>query len=169
MLDVARSKVLVLNQDYSPINVCQVRRAVVLVLRGKASVLENGRGEIHSVQCVLPIPSVIHLGSMVKRPHFERRLARAEVFNRDNNTCQYCGGQGKELTLDHIFPRYRGGEHDWHNVVSCCIPCNRRKAGLTPREAGMKLLHQPIVPRGDGYKISSHYLRSHSEWQKFLA
>lgn len=169
MSDIVKREVLVLNQDYRPINVCRVRRAVVLVLRGKADVLENGRGEIHSIDCALPIPSVIHLNSLIKRPRFERRLTRLEVFSRDNYVCQYCGREVKELTLDHVVPRYRGGEHVWENVVSCCIACNRRKAARTPKEAGMQLLHQPVPPRADGYRIPSRYLRVHTEWQKFLS
>ena len=169
MSDIVNSKVLVLNQDYRPVNICRVRRAVVLVLQGKAEVMENGLGEMHSIGCAFPIPLVIHLSCMVNRPHFEKRVTRVEIFNRDNYTCQYCGREAKELTLDHVIPRYRGGEHVWENIVSCCIPCNRRKAGRTPSEAVMRLLHQPRAPRGDGFTIPSHYLKSHTEWWKFLA
>lgn len=169
MSDIVNSKVLVLNQDYRPVNICRVRRAVVLVLQGKAEVMENGLGEMHSIGRDFPIPLVIHLSCMVNRPHFEKRVTRVEIFNRDNYTCQYCGREAKELTLDHVIPRYRGGEHVWENIVSCCIPCNRRKAGRTPREAGMRLLHHPRAPQGDGFIIPAQYLKSHTEWRKFLA
>ena len=160
--------VLVLNQDYRPVNICRVRRAVILLLRGKAEVIENGLGEIHSVDTTIPIPSVIHLAYVVKRPYFTRRLTRIEVFSRDKHTCQYCGKETKELTLDHVTPRNQRGEHTWENVVGCCASCNRRKAGRTPKEAGMQLLHQPLSPRPDGFYIPYHYLRVHQEWQKFL-
>ncbi len=162
------SPVLVLNQSYEPLNLCRIRRAVVLIFRGKAEVLENGRGELHSVNQVFQIPSVIRLVYMVKRPRHPRKLNKFEVFNRDQYTCQYCGWQTKELTLDHIVPRRRGGKHSWENIVSACIPCNRRKGGHTPDEVGMKLIKQPRPPRNDGFYIPCHLLGNHSEWHKYL-
>lgn len=162
------SPVLVLNQSYEPLNLCRVRRAIVLVFRGKAEVLENSRGELHSINQVFQIPSVIRLVYMVKRPRPQRKLTKFEVFNRDEYTCQYCGRQTKELTLDHIIPRRRAGEHTWENVVSACIPCNRRKGGRTPGEVGMRLLRQPRPPRNDGFYIPYHLRDNHSEWQKYL-
>ena len=161
--------VLVLNQSYEPLNICQVRRAVVLVYRGKAEMLENGSGFIHSANFIFPVPSVIRLAYMIKRPRPERKLTRLEVFNRDQYTCQYCGKETRQLTLDHVIPRYRGGEHDWQNVVSACIPCNRRKAGRTPQEAKMKLIRSPSPPRGSlPFYIPYHYLETQREWQKYL-
>ena len=165
---MVNSPVLVLNQSYEPLNLCRIRRAMVLILLGKAEVLENGRGELHSAKQVFDIPSVIRLAYMVKRPHHRRKLNRIEVFNRDYHTCQYCGRQVKELTLDHVIPRRRGGEHVWDNVVSACIPCNHRKGGFTPDEAGMKLLHQPRHPQNDGFYIPYQLIGNHSEWQKYL-
>jgi len=162
------SRVLVLNQSYEPLNLCHVRRAVVLVFYGKAEVLENSRGELHSVSLVFPIPSVIRLVYMVKRPRRQRKLTKLEVFNRDQYTCQYCGRQAKELTLDHVIPRRRDGEHAWENVVSACKICNRHKGGRTPAEAGMKLLCQPRTPRNDGFYIPYNYLNSHDEWRKYV-
>jgi len=160
--------VLVLNQSYEPLNLCRTRRAVVLVFLGKAEVLENSRGELHSANCIFQIPSVIRLVYMVKRPHHQKKLSRLEVFNRDQYTCQYCGRESKELTLDHVIPRRRGGKHAWDNVVSACIPCNRRKGGRTPDEARMKLLRQPRSPRSDGFYVPYHLLNKHGEWQKYL-
>jgi 5-methylcytosine-specific restriction endonuclease McrA len=161
--------VLVLNQNYEPLNVCQVRRAMVLLFRGKAEVLENGRGSLHSISDVYEVPSVIRLGYFIKRPHHQRKMTKLEIFNRDRYTCQYCGRQSKELTLDHVVPKKRGGEHSWRNVVSACIPCNRRKAGRTPDEAGMPLLHQPRAPQNDGFHVPYHYLRVHTEWHKYIS
>jgi 5-methylcytosine-specific restriction endonuclease McrA len=162
--------VLVLNQSYEPLNICRVRRAVVLLYQNKADMLENGSGFIHSVNCEFPVPSVIRLASMVKRPYrFDRKLTRLEVFRRDRYTCQYCGKETRQLTLDHIIPRYRGGQHTWENVVSACVPCNRRKAGRTPQEARMKLIRQPSRPRGNGlFYIPAYYPHIRSEWQKYL-
>ena len=165
---MVNSSVLVLNQGYEPLNLCRTRRAIVLVLRDKAEVLENSRGEMRSVTRIFQIPSVIRLFYMVRRPHYERKLAKLEVFNRDHYTCQYCGRQTKELTLDHVVPRRRSGEHVWENVVSACIPCNRRKGGRTPDEAGMKLLRKPRSPRHDGFYVPFYLLDNHKEWQKYL-
>jgi len=161
--------VLVVNQNYEPLNICRVRRAVVLLYQGKAEMLENGSGFIHSANHVFPLPSVIRLDYMIKRPWLERKLTRLEVFNRDQYTCQYCGRQTHQLTLDHIIPKHQGGEHIWGNVVSACIPCNRRKAGRTPEQAGMRLLHHPTHPRSKTpFYIPYHYLQTQSEWQKYL-
>jgi 5-methylcytosine-specific restriction endonuclease McrA len=161
--------VLVLNQNYEPLNVCRVRRAVVLLQDGRAEMLENGVGFIHTTHLDFPIPSVIRLGYMIKRPRPQRKMTRFEIFQRDNFICQYCGRKTGQLTLDHVIPRYRGGEHSWENVVSACIPCNRRKAGRTPAEAGMKLLHIPAPPRGDRFFYIPHrYRQSQSQWQKYL-
>ena len=161
--------VLVLNQNYEPLNICRVRRAVVLLYRDKAEMLENGSGFIHSADRDFPIPSVIRLAFMIKRPYIERKLTRLEIFNRDHYTCQYCGQETRQLTLDHVMPRYRGGQHTWENVVSACVACNRRKAGRTPAEANMRLIHPPSPPRGNRFfYIPHHYLRIRDEWQKYL-
>ena len=161
--------VLVLNQSYEPLTICRVRRAVMLIYRGKAEMLENGVGFIHSVSDSFPIPSVIRLAYLIKRPRRERKLTRFEVFNRDHATCQYCGKETRQLTLDHIIPRYRGGQHTWENVVSACVACNRHKAGRTPREAGMKLTRPPGPPHGGpAFIIPYHYIQSQNEWRKYL-
>ncbi len=162
--------VLVLNQSYEPLNICRVRRAVVLIYQNKAEMLENGSGFIHSVSDEFPIPSVIRLAFMVKRPlRIERKLTRLEVFKRDQYTCQYCSKETRHLTLDHVVPRYRDGQHTWENVVSACVPCNRRKAGRTPQEAGMRLIHPPSRPSGNPlFNIPYRYLQTQNEWQKYL-
>ena len=161
--------VLVLNQNYKPLNVCLDRRAVVLLYRGKAEMLENGSGFIHSASYTFHLPSVIRLVYMIKRPRLVRKLVRLEIFNRDSYTCQYCGKQTRQLTIDHVIPRYRGGPHTWENLVSACVPCNRRKAGKTPEEARMKLRQTPVTPRSNRYSyIPSHYLEAREEWQRYL-
>ena len=159
--------VLVLNQNYQPLNVCNARRAIVLLGLGKAELMENGRGYIRSVTQTFPIPSVIRLIYMVKRPLMQRRLSRRAVFYRDDFTCQYCGQQTRSLTLDHIAPRSRGGAHAWENVVSACIPCNHRKAGATPKEANMRLLREPKKPRPNPYSLF-HQRTILEEWRQFI-
>ena len=163
------SPVLVLNQSYEAQNICRARRAIVLVLQGKAEMLENGLGFIHTARDVFPIPSVIKLAYMVARPRLERKLTRLGVFHRDRYTCQYCDKESRQLTIDHVIPRHQGGQHQWENVVSACPSCNRRKAGRTPGQARMKLACKPHPPRfGALFYIPYHYRNSLSEWQKYL-
>ena len=159
--------VLVLNQNYQPLNVCNARRAIVLLGLGKAELMVNGRGNVRSVSLVLPIPSVIRLQRMVKRPLVQRRLSRRSIFHRDRYTCQYCGRQSRVLTLDHIVPRSKGGTHAWENVVSACIPCNHRKAGARLAEANMWLLKEPKAPRPDPYSLF-HHRTILDEWRQFI-
>jgi 5-methylcytosine-specific restriction endonuclease McrA len=161
--------VLVLNQSYEPLTVCRARRAVVLIFQGKAEMLENGVGHIHSISDTFPLPSVIRLAQMIKRPRRQKKMTRFEIFNRDKYTCQYCGTQSHSLTLDHVIPRYRGGQHTWENVVSACAACNRRKAGRTPKEANMKLVREPAPPRGGQlYVVPYRYLQNRDEWRKYM-
>jgi 5-methylcytosine-specific restriction endonuclease McrA len=159
--------VLVLNQNYQPLNVCNARRAFVLLDLGKAELMENGRGYVRSVTRTFVVPSVIRLVYMVKRPLMERRLSRRAVFYRDSFTCQYCGTETRALTLDHIMPRSRGGSHVWENVVSACILCNHRKAGATPREANMRMLREPKAPRPNPYYLF-HNRSILDEWRQFI-
>lgn len=159
--------VLVLNQNYEPLNICNVRRAIVLLDRGKAELLVDGRGVLRTPRAVVPVPSVIRLHYLVRRPFVQRRLSRREVFQRDNYTCQYCGRQTKDLTVDHVIPRHRGGPNTWENVVTACIPCNHKKAGRTPQEAGMRLLRRPRSPYAHPYVIFfNHQLQE--EWKPYL-
>jgi 5-methylcytosine-specific restriction endonuclease McrA len=160
---------LVLNQSYEPLNVCQARRALALIFSGKAEMLENGTGYIYTSRTSYPLPSVIRLAYLVKRPHPQPKLTRTEIFNRDHYTCQYCGKVSHQLTLDHVIPRYQRGKHTWENLVSACAACNRRKAGRTPEQAHMKLFKTPVRPPGNIYlNIPSHMIETQTHWQKYL-
>ncbi len=161
--------VLVLNQSYEPLHVCRVRRAIVLIYENKAEMLENGSGHLHTANLDIPVPSVIRLAMLVKRPpRKERKLTRYEIFKRDRYKCQYCGKETKTLTLDHVMPRFRGGQHTWENVVTACVQCNRIKAGRTPHEARMKLLTQPAPPKHNSMFYLPSYQQVRTEWQKYL-
>ena len=162
------SSVLVLNQNYEPLNVCRARRAVILIWRGKAEVLENNSDIMRSASLEIAIPSVIRLVYMIKRPRMQRKLSRREVFIRDNYTCQYCGQEGRELTIDHVIPRFLKGAHVWENLVSACKVCNQRKAGRPPEVAGMKLLRKPVPPSQGRYYLLYRCPENHPEWQKYL-
>ena len=162
------TSVLVLNQNYEPLNVCNGKRALVLVGRGKAEVLEHGRGHLRSPTQVFAMPSVIRLIYLIKRPRPKARLCRKEVFVRDNYTCQYCGVRGRDLTLDHVIPRHKGGKHTWENLVSACRACNHRKGGKTLEESRMHLHRMPFQPRVSTYYIVHQYLHAFGEWRKFI-
>jgi 5-methylcytosine-specific restriction endonuclease McrA len=139
--------VLVLNATYEPINVCTVRRAVVLLLKAKAEVIEHADWELHSATTSLQRPVVIRLVSYVRIPRdtHRRKITRRAVFARDEWTCQYCGSRSN-LTVDHVIPKSKGGASSWDNSVASCAPCNRRKGDSLPRQVGMRLLRQPRTP-----------------------
>src|SRR4028118_633120 len=138
--------VLVLNQNYEPLNICGLHRGLVLVYLGKAEVLRFSNETISSPDREYPVPSVLRLRAFVKRPTPQLKMSRKSIMARDDYTCQYCGAKSN-LTIDHIFPRHRGGETTWENLVCCCLRCNNKKGPRTPQEAGMRLPHPPRKPR----------------------
>ena len=160
--------VLVLNANFEPINVCNMRRAVGMMVVDKATLILNGRGEIKTVSSVFPKPSIIRLQKMVHRPRPKARLTRKEVFRRDNFICQYCGSSSKNLTIDHVIPRHMGGEHIWTNVVTACSMCNHRKGGRTLNQSGMRLYHSPLEPPSSAFYIFGRHLVENIDWEPFL-
>ncbi len=162
------SCVLVLNQNYEPLNVCNARRALLLIHGGKAEVLEHGRGYIRTPSLAFARPSVIRLVYLIKRPRPRVRLTRREVFIRDHFSCQYCGLKTRDLTLDHIVPRHRGGRHSWENLVSACRSCNHRKGGKSLADCHMSLRRLPFEPKANSYYLFGQYLDDYGEWQKFI-
>ena len=169
--DRLQRPVLVLNASYEPINICAMRRALVLILKGVASAEEHSHGHIHSHRSAIPIPSVIRLLEYRRIPHQTRALSRKNILMRDKYTCQYCHDvmPSGDLTLDHVVPRSRGGETTGENLVACCHPCNNRKGNRTPDEAGMKLQRPP---RPFSLHTSRHLMRllakSDDQWKKYL-
>ena len=143
-------RVLVLNATYEPINVCTVRRAVVLLLKERAELVERGLSELHSETSTLARPVVIRLVTYVNVPRdaHRRKITRRAVFARDSWTCQYCGSRSN-LTVDHVIPRSKGGSSTWENIVASCAPCNRRKGDRLPRQAGMHPRRAPRTPRAE--------------------
>ena len=162
-----RAPVLVLNLNYVPVNVCTVRRAIVLLTKEKAELLENHAGQLHTVSRLIDAPSVIRLSYMVKRPFLPRKLSKKEVFLRDKFTCQYCGKKVHDLTLDHVIPRRQHGAHTWENVVTACNRCNLHKAGRTPAEAKMRLGTVPKAPDPNPYLILQNRVIL-DEWEIYI-
>ncbi len=167
-MSTLNASVLVLNQNYEPLNVCNAKRAFVLILRGKAEVVEDSARWLRSVADAFPVPSVIRMVYFIRRPRPVARLSRREVFARDGYICQYCGTRTTNLTLDHVIPRHRGGAHSWGNLASACMACNHRKAGRTPAEARMRLRRQPRRPRATLSGLFGRYLDRHLGWQIFF-
>ncbi len=160
--------VLVLNANFEPINVCNIRRALGLILSDKAALILNGRGTIQTVNQAYPIPSIIRLQIMIHRPRPRVKLNRREIFRRDNFTCQYCGKRTLDLTIDHVIPRHLGGMHTWDNVVAACSTCNHRKGGRSLTESGMQLLHRPSTPPASAMYIFGRHLHENAEWEPYL-
>jgi 5-methylcytosine-specific restriction endonuclease McrA len=139
--------VLVLNASYEPLNVTSVRRAYVLVFKGKAELIEQLEEPLHSASDTYPWPHVIRLVQYVRVPRaVQRKISRRALFARDNWRCAYCGTTGGRLTLDHVIPRSRGGGSVWENVVTSCAPCNLKKGDRLPHEVSMELRYTPLPP-----------------------
>jgi 5-methylcytosine-specific restriction endonuclease McrA len=161
-------EVLVLNANFEPINICNTRRALGLMLAGKATLIANGRGTIQTVTMAFPRPSIIRLEQMIQRPRPHVKLTRREVFRRDNYTCQYCGRTVPNLTIDHVLPRHLGGQHIWTNVVAACAGCNHRKGGRKVEEAHMSLLAAPREPSASAQYVFGHHLDENTEWIPYV-
>jgi len=158
MPDIRRtvsSTALVLNQTYEPLCVVSVRRAVILVLGGKAICVVDGDDVLHSAHRQLAVPSVVRLNGYVRVPYRAHvGLSRRAVFARDGGRCAYCRGPAE--TIDHVVPRSRGGRHAWENVVAACARCNHSKGDKTPAELGWRLHAQPAPPRGQAWRVLGH-------------
>jgi 5-methylcytosine-specific restriction endonuclease McrA len=156
---------LVLNATFEPLAVVTARRAVVLVLKDKAEILESNGMVFRSEKLSVPAPSVVRLQYFVKVPYRARAsLTRRAVFARDGWICQYCGKTAENV--DHVIPRSRGGTHSWENVVASCRRCNAKKENHLHQEVGLKLRRHPYVPR-DGLRLSLGRLEP--EWEPYLA
>jgi len=163
-------EVLVLNNDYEPLNVCNLHRAVVLVYLGKAEVLHTNSKVIGTINGWFDSPSVVKLRYHVKRPIPELRLSRRSILARDNYTCQYCGRQSKDLTMDHLAPKRLGGKSTWENLVCCCKKCNGKKGDKSLEQANMTLLKQPRRPRYVPFISLTKYLEGarNEVWRDYL-
>jgi 5-methylcytosine-specific restriction endonuclease McrA len=161
-------KVLVLNTTYEPLNVCSLRRALVLMLKDKADVIEDSSTTLRSERAAFTVPHVIRLRSYVSVPRAaSRRISRRAVFARDQFRCQYCGAQ-KRLTVDHVVPRSKGGGDGWDNVVTSCAPCNLRKGDRLLPADGLTLARKPRPPEPFSF-IFTEVDHIHDSWRPYLA
>ncbi len=161
-----KNKVLVLNASYEPLNVCNWKRAVILIFKGKAEQIEHNGKKLHHN---LHAPTVIRLRQYIKMPFTEIPLTRKNLMYRDNYTCQYCGTSGTNLTVDHVIPTSKGGADTWDNVVASCQTCNVKKGCQTLKQSGMKLLKHPKSPLGYYYfeitRLAKHVFPN---WKKYI-
>lgn len=162
--DPLSQSVLVFSKSYLPLNQVNVKRAIVLLVSGRAEPVEfsSDRGiPIHSPSTVLFVPRYIRL--TVNHMHRNWRVpavSRREILKRDRHSCQYCGST-KRLTLDHVVPRSKGGPHSWNNIVTACERCNSRKGDRTPQQAGMNLRSVPKPPIHPLMTFADQFWREH--------
>ncbi|PZR16071.1 MAG: HNH endonuclease [Archangium gephyra] len=181
------SAVLVLNRNYQPVHVTNVKRAFSLLYQGVARAIDEqyrlydfadwaslsaavDEEALHTPNRVIRVPRVVVLSVFEKLPKVRVRFSRLNIYARDDNTCQYCGRNRKrvDLNLDHVIPRSQGGKTCWENVVCSCIECNCRKGGRTPAQAGMKLLREPFRPRWTPIFRGAPMKGAHRAWLPFL-
>ena len=161
-------QVLVLNASYEPLNITTWRRALVMVLKGKAEGLEHDSSRWIRGDTMLP--TVIRLRQYVRVPYKQLPLTRRNLFHRDGHRCQYCGRSADQLSIDHVVPRSRGGLDTWENVTTACLPCNVRKGNRTPREASMPLMGKPHRPLSSLRFEAARQISAgrHGEWAKYV-
>jgi len=183
--------VLVLNRLWQAVHVCSARRAFALLCQGHAQVVHTEDGsfsthdfqswcdisqrqpDLHMVQTVsmkIRLPTVIVLMLFDRMPRKEVKFTRHNIFERDRNTCQYCGRSfdRRDLNLDHVFPRDRGGQMTWENIVCSCISCNTRKGNRTPVEARMHLIRKPERPKWRPFAHLTFGAEHHESWKHFV-
>ena len=193
MSAILQEQVLVLNRLWQAVNICSVRRALSLLFEGHAQVVysdntgafqtfgfqewsdfsgpdHDEEESIRTISFRIRVPRVIVLMFYDRMPKKEVKFTRHNIFERDRNTCQYCGGvfDRKELNLDHVVPRDHGGPTTWENIVCSCIPCNTRKANKTPREAGMQLIRKPKKPKWRPFVQINFGTKRHESWRHFV-
>ncbi|MSO56469.1 MAG: HNH endonuclease [Acidobacteria bacterium] len=164
---------LLLNATYEPLKVVNWQKAITLLCQGKVEVISVYDREIRAVSISFKLPSVLRLLRYIK---IKRRFdyvpfSRANIYARDNHTCQYCGDAlpTSELTFDHVVPVAQGGRKDWENIVTSCVTCNRQKGGRTPHEARMHLVKLPRRPESiPAIRITIGLRNAPDSWRDFL-
>jgi 5-methylcytosine-specific restriction endonuclease McrA len=191
MISRLNQHVLVLNRLWQAVNICSVKRALTLLFEGRAQVVFDLGGNyrtynfdqwhnfsqeaphdesISTISFRIRVPKVILLAVFDRLPKKEVKFTRHNVFERDQNICQYCGHRfdRRDLNLDHVVPRDRGGPTTWENIVCSCVPCNTRKANHTPQEAGLKLVRKPKRPKWRPFVQVSLSVTQDDSWKQFI-
>ena len=188
---VLEQPVLVLNKLWQAVNICSTRRALSMLFEGNAQVVHSEEGNfntfnfnewadfserepeldcINGVSIKLRLPRVVLLMVYDRMPKKEVKFTRHNIFQRDKNTCQYCGEKFdcRDLNLDHVIPRQHNGPTSWENIVCSCIPCNSKKSNKTPAQAGMNLIRQPKKPHWHPFMQVRFSMQYHETWRQFL-
>jgi 5-methylcytosine-specific restriction endonuclease McrA len=185
-------QVLVLNRLWQAINVCSVRRAFTLLCQGHAQVV-NADGQnnffthdfaswhefsqrepeaemVNTISFKIRIPRVIVLMLFDRMPKKEVKFTRHNIFERDKNTCQYCGKvfDRRDLNLDHVIPRDKGGATTWENIVCSCIACNTRKGNRLTHQVNMHLIKKPVRPKWRPFVHITFDSQVHDSWRHFV-
>ena len=143
---VTMNATLLLNASYEPLRIISWKKALTLLFAGKVEVIEEYNEQIRSITFAIKLPSIIRLLKYVRvKNHNRVKFSRANIYARDDYTCQYCGKKfpSEDLTFDHVVPVAVGGQKRWDNIVAACFRCNHKKGGRTPEEAGMKRPTEP--------------------------
>ena len=164
---------LLLNATYEPLKVVDWRKAITMLCQGKVEVVSEYDREIHSVSITFRLPSVIRLLRYItmKRRLDEVPFSRANIYARDEHSCQYCGREFPvgDLTFDHVVPVSQGGRKNWGNIVTSCIKCNRKKGGRTPAQAGLRLIRPPKRPtRSPTVRLTFGLRDAPDSWRDYL-
>jgi len=184
--------VLVLNRLWQAVNVCTVRRAFTLLCQGHACVVNNDGARnfsthdfeswrdlsfrepeedmVNTITFKIRIPRIIVLLAFDRLPKKEVKFTRHNVFERDKNTCQYCAKtlDRKDLNIDHVIPRDKGGSTTWENVVCSCIPCNTKKGNRLAHEVHMRLIKKPERPKWRPFVQFTFGVPHHESWCHFV-
>lgn len=164
-----RRRVLLLNATYEPLTAVSLRRAIVMLVCGKADAVHTDPSGpvIHSATATMVVPSVIRLRRYVRVPYAARvPMTRIALMHRDRFCCAYCGDRAD--TVDHVVPRSRGGDHCWENCVACCAACNRRKADRLLAELGWTLRRVPTSPKGQHWRLLAMIKDLDPAWVRYL-
>lgn len=168
MNNFLNKKVLLLNSSYEPITILNTKRAIIMIVLNKAEAIKKTTNKVHSENFSLFLPSVIKLNTFVYIKRRSIPLTRKNIFDRDNNTCQYCGSISSDLTIDHIIPKQRGGVDNWENLVACCKLCNGKKSNhLLSEINNMKLMKKPNQPHYLLY-LQKHAQNEYNIWKPYL-
>lgn len=159
---------LVLNQNYEAMSICNVQRAVILLYLGKAELVASKNSKkIRSVSRAVPYPTIVRLMIYIRVPYKKIVLSRKNILRRDGYRCQYCSRGDVTLTIDHIVPKSKGGDDTWENLVAACVNCNNKKGDRTPEESKMTLYKKPTKP--SHITFMKHFVgKIDDEWKPYL-
>lgn len=167
-MSATASMTLLLNSSFEPITVVPWQRAMTLWASGKVEIIDEHDVEVRAVSFTFRLPSIVRLLRFVRVRRRTERIpfTRANIYARDDYSCQYCGGD-RELTFDHVVPESQGGRKTWENIVTACFECNRRKGARTPEEAGMALRRQPRAPHA-ALRVIVGVRKTPKAWRDYL-